>query len=269
MLFSLLFAAAIPQAQSCRPIAGWDQVLAKKETRYIVLGEMHGTNEMPEIFADAVCLTSEKRSVIVALELPESHQPQVDAWLKSDGGMEAKQALLGTPFWNGDFKDGRSSQAMFNLLDRLRTLYSAKMVQGVVAFQPVKLRDPWTEEAYEKGMAQLITAKTPKGATAVVLVGNVHAMRTKFTRPTVAYFPMAAHLPSRKTLSFDIQNDGGFAWVCTGPDKCGPLAIGKETGVTKRGVVLSGKRGDPYDGQLVLGTKATVSPPQTTNTKSP
>jgi hypothetical protein len=269
IIFSLLLAMAVPDPLQCNAIAGWDQVLAKKEMRYLVLGEMHGTNEMPAIFADAVCLTAKKRPTIVAVELPETDQPLINAWLVSDGGSEAKQALLAAPFWNGDFKDGRSSEAMFGLLDRLRLMKSKGQIQALVAFQPVHMKNPWANEAYEKGMAKLITDNTPKGATALVLVGNVHAMRTKFERSTVSYLPMAGHLPARKVLSFDIQNDGGLAWVCTGQDICGPTQIGKTTGQSQRGVILPSKRSGPYDGQIFLGVGTTASPPQTTNTKSP
>lgn len=268
MLFSMLLAMATPDPLQCNSIAGWDKVLAKKEARYLVLGEMHGTNEMPAIFVDAVCLTSKKRKVVVALELPETDQPLINAWVASDGSDEAKQAVLAAPFWNSKFKDGRSSEAMFGLLERLRVLKSKGQIQAVVAFQPVDVKNPWGNEAYEKGMAKLITDNTPKGATALVLVGNVHAMRTKFERPTASYLPMAGHLPARNALSFNIWNDGGLAWVCTGPNICGPTPIGKTTGQTERGVQLSGKRRGPYDGQLILGTSTTASPPQTTSTKS-
>jgi hypothetical protein len=271
LLLSLFLAAAVPEKPLCASISGWDQVLSKKGARYLVLGEMHGTNEMPQVFADAVCLTSQERAVVVALELPQTDQPQIDAWLESDGGEDAKRALLTGPFWNGDFKDGRSSGAMFALLDQLRLFYSAGAIRGVVAFQPTNIPNPWSEEAYEKAMARLISDNTPKGATALVLVGNIHAMRTPLERQTVSYLPMAGHLPVRKTLSLNVENDGGFAWACTGPKpaNCGPLAIGKEMGLHKRGVTLSGKAGDTYDGTLYLGKSATASPPQGNNAKLP
>lgn len=268
----LLLAAASPaEKPHCPPISGWQQVLAKKQARFIVLGEMHGTQEMPAIFADAVCLTAQKRTVVVALELPDTDQPQIDAWLKSDGGDAAKAALLAVPHWNGNFKDGRSSEALFALLERLRLFYAKGIIRSVVAFQPTNFKTAWANEEYEKAMAKRITDATPKGATALVLVGNVHAMRTMWERPTYRYLPMAGHLPTRKTLSLNIQNDGGFMWACDGPkpENCGPRANGKQVGLTKREVTLTEKAGATYDGMLFLGTGTTASPPQTSVIKSP
>jgi hypothetical protein len=268
MLLSLLLAAAAPAAPVCDAIPGWEKVLAKKEVRYLVLGEMHGTNEMPDIFADAVCLTSQKRKTVVALEMPETDQPQLDAWLTSDGGSDAKQALLASPFWNTTFKDGRSSEAMFRLLEQLRSMRKSGQVKAVIAFQPVGTRNPDAREDYEKGMAKLIATKTPKGVTALVLVGNVHAMRTEFERPSFRYLPMAGHLPKTETLAFDMMSNGvSSMWACM--EKCGPNTFGHESIKNERGVTLSGKAGEPYDGMVFLGTSTTASSPQTTSTKSP
>jgi hypothetical protein len=271
IIMPLLFASTASAMPACNDIPGWDKVLAKKEVRYIVLGEMHGTNEMPEIFADAVCLTSQKRKTVVALEMPETDQPQIDAWLASDGGSDAKQALLATPFWSDAFKDGRTSEAMFRLLDQLRSMHKMGRIKAAIAFQPVNIKNPMGSEDYEKGMAKLIAAKKPKAATVLVLVGNVHAMRTEFGRPGFRYLPMAGHLPKVQTLSFDIMSDGvSSLWACMGPaDKCGSNTFGNESIKNQRGVTLSGKAGEPYDGMVFLGESTTASFPQTTSAKFP
>lgn len=92
---SPLLTVAAATAAPCNPIPGWERVLADEKVRIVVLGEMHGTNEMPALFADAVCLTAQARSVVVALEQPSVDQAAVDAFLASDGGDEAKRAFLG------------------------------------------------------------------------------------------------------------------------------------------------------------------------------
>jgi hypothetical protein len=269
MFLSLLLAAATPQAPACHDIPAWEKILAKKDVRYVVFGEMHGTNEMPEIFADAVCLTSQKRKTVVALEMPETEQPQIDAWLASDGGADAKQALFATPFWNSTFKDGRSSEAMFRLLEQLRSMHKCGRVKAVIAFQPVK-KSPDAREDYEKDMAKLIAAKKPKGAMTLVLVGNVHAMRTEFERPNFRYLPMAGHLPKAETLAFNIISDGvSSMWACMGPEaKCGPNTFGREGIKNPRGVTLTSESDQPYDGTVFLGTSTTASVPQTTSAEA-
>lgn len=260
-LLALFFAA--PTQPSCNPIAGWEQVASNKKLRFVVLGEMHGTNEMPQIFLDAVCQTSGKRPVVVALELPENGQSAINSFLASNGDSKAKQAFLATDFWTNKFKDGRSSEAMFRLVDDLRRYYQEKKITAVIAFQPVIYSEHGSAEAYEKRMAEIITTKLPRKSTALVLVGNVHAMRTKLVRPSTQYLPMAGHLPKKETISFDIKSGAGSsAWVCTGPAKCGATVFGGKPGNTERGVQLIPAKNQPYDGQLFLGAPTTASPPQ-------
>lgn len=267
-MFSTIFPAlalsvAAPAQPACNAISGWEQVTQNKKLRFVVLGEMHGTKEMPQIFWDAVCLTSEKRRVVVALELPETGQAALDSFLASDGSLNAKGAFLATDFWTSKFKDGRSSEAMFRLIDDLRVAYQAKKIAAVVAFQPVRTAGPDANQAYEKQMAEIIQKGTPKGAMAVILVGNIHAMKTEFVRPSMRYLPMAGHLPKRETLSFDIQSDGGSgAWACTGPSLCGPITFGRAPVTFERGLKRTSDKSSPYDGQLFLGAATTASPPQ-------
>src|SRR5690606_37093282 len=66
----VLASTAANSASSCTEITGWEQILARDETRWIVIGETHGSNEVPELFTDAVCLTAQSRRVVVGVEQP-------------------------------------------------------------------------------------------------------------------------------------------------------------------------------------------------------
>lgn len=270
ILAAVLLAATVPPSEPCQAIPGWDRVISDKKIRWIVLGEMHGTNEMPEIFADAVCLTSEVRPTIVALELPATDQPLIDAYLKSDSGPEAKQSFLEASIWNSSFKDGRSSEAMFRLFERLHRLHNAGKVRTVIAFAPVRFKELPSSAEYERAMADIIATNTPKGVPALILVGNLHAMQTKVNFGREPYLPMAGHLPQGNTLTFDIVSDGvSSAWACIAPGKCSATTFGRNGDKGERRLVLSNKSNEPYDGQLFLGSSTTASGPQTTTTKSP
>lgn len=255
----LLLAASAPIATDCPAIDGWDQVFENKNRQFIVLGEFHGTNEMPQIFGDAVCLTSKSQPITVALEMPHTDQSLIDAYLASDGGAEAKRDFLQAQIWKNDFKDGRSSEAMFMLFDRLRRLQAEGKIQSVVAFQPTQ----WLSNGqYEKSMAERIKRKATRNSKILILVGNVHAMRTKITFGPKPYIPMAGHLPKKSTFTLNIVDDGGSAWACTGPNKCGVITGRKPTQTNQRGVSISVKGNSPYDGVLFLGSSTTASMPQ-------
>ena len=132
----LAVAAASPAAPACDPIPGWDRVLADSKIRWIVIGELHGTAETPAIFADAVCLTAKERGpVVVALEMPSGDQAKIDAFMASDGGRAAQAEFFTAMLWHMPMKDGRSSEAFFNLFERLRQMHREGRVARVVAFQ--------------------------------------------------------------------------------------------------------------------------------------
>jgi len=142
MIFATLAAAA--SLSACTPIAGTAKLWESPSTRYVMVGETHGTNEAPELFADLVCAASKKRQVIVALEQPSQDQPAIDAFLKSDGKVGARAQFLKAGMWNQSTKDGRSSEAMLGLFDRLRRLKQAGRIQSVAAFQNYDLSVPFS-----------------------------------------------------------------------------------------------------------------------------
>ena len=104
----------------CGNIAGADHVLERTGARYVIVGERHGTKEIPAFFGDLVCHVSELGPVVVGLEIEAHQQASLEAYLQSDGGPAARAVLLREDHWrNGD---GRASGAMFALIERLRQL---------------------------------------------------------------------------------------------------------------------------------------------------
>lgn len=264
-LAPLVLTAAASSGRPCPPISGWEQVIAGEHIRWVIVGEIHGTNETPDAFADAVCLTAQVRSsVVVAVEQPASAQAAIDDFIASDGAEEARRRFLAAPMWNGPMKDGRSSEAYFRLFETLRQMRSAGRIASVVAFQPTGFTAQPTAADYEKAMAELVRAAARSDTTVVALVGNVHAMRTEVPRQG-GYLPMAAHLPAEATVTLNALGEGGESWACTGqPVVCG-VSPGRPSGRTRtRAVELTPDAQAPYSGMLHLGTATTASPPATT-----
>ena len=260
---SLLVAAGASTSTPCTPIPGWEQVLADERVRWVVVGEVHGSNETPVLFADAVCLTAQARdAVVVALEQPSSAQAAIDRFMGSDGGEAATRAFLEAPMWNGTMKDGRSSEAYFRLFETLRQMRAAGRIVSIVAFQPSSFTAPPSPGDYEKAMAELVRSAAGSDDTVIVLVGNVHAMRTEVTWRG-GYLPMAAHLPAEATITLNVLDRGGETWSCIGqPVVCGPNPSRPSDETTPRGVSLSSDGKAPYSGALYLGAATTASPPQ-------
>lgn len=266
----LAVAAASPAAPACNPIPGWDQVLADSKIRWIVIGELHGTAETPAIFADAVCLTAKERGpVVVALEMPSGDQAKIDAFMASDGAPTAQAEFFKAVLWHMPMKDGRSSEAFFNLFERLRRMHREGRITRVVAFQdssPTQDPPEAGQGPYEGRLAAIVRDAAAPGTTVLTLVGNLHARKTEadFGKP---FMPMATHLPANETLTLNAIGNGGMAWNCHGPTAadCGPQPAGAPPAPAKRGVELRPVEDDAYDGLLNLGVPTTASPPQPTD----
>ena len=263
LAMAAMLAASSPQTQhECTPIPAWEEVIAEKDPQYIVIGELHGTEEMPAIFADAVCLTAQEGPVAVALEVPDRDQPIIDAFLVSDGGEAARSELLQSLWFQNSFKDGRSSEAMFTLIERLRQMYQAGSITGVTAFRYVPENEALSSGEYEQRVAGLIMAAASQSERVLVLVGNVHAQTSEVIFGDRTYLPMAGNLPREDTLSLLLVDNGGDSWNCTGnPTICGVSSYNGPDEPHTRGVSISDNPDLPYDAMLYLGVPTTASLP--------
>lgn len=109
-----------------------------------MFGELHGNYESPTFFGAAVssALSATNINVLVGLELPVAMQATIDTFLRSSGDPESREAFLQHSFWHRQMQDGRSSAAMFDLLEHFRQLgarYSGRLlVRAIDAYlQPV------------------------------------------------------------------------------------------------------------------------------------
>lgn len=229
------------------------------DRRAFIFGELHGTSEIPALFGDLVCQAAARGPVIVGLEMPESCQAALNAWLASDGGAAAQAALLADDFWR--MGDGRSSGAMLVLLERLRTLKAAGRRISLLAFVP-SVHDAATQTPYEQAMAanwQRALAGTPR-ARLLVLVGSVHSRIARYRD----FEPAAMHLPRGGSLTFGPLPVGGSAYNCQ-QDGCGPHPNGPGPApMPPRGLIPTPtelRANMAYDYAYSPGAPFTPSPP--------
>ena len=230
---------------SCPDVPGAAALFKSPEIHVVWVGELHGTNEMPALFGDLVCTAGLKgRPVIVGLERNDDEQPLWDAWLKSDGSGDARKALLeGSDWSNPNFslmgKDGRSSEAVLGLAERLRTYKARGLILDVRVIRlgmPAVPADGNLNEAVNEGMARHILDIVRENPDALILAysAGVHARRN--IRPGLNFHPAASFLPASQLLSVRLVGGEGEAWTCRGND-CG---ISTVQGVIRpRGIVFA------------------------------
>jgi erythromycin esterase-like protein len=231
-LFTALAHAAAPD---CKPEP--QLKLDRITERVILVGETHGNEQSPAFVARLVCaLLAQGRPVILAVERTTAEQPALDRFLASPGGAEDIRALVSDPDWASSTQDGRSSHAMLNLVDQIRRWRQAgQRVELVAMVQPWRAEaaasaapiDPKLVQADgDRDMADSVTAalKRHTGYNAVVLAGTFHTVVGSKMHQDIIGSPsmgdvLAARLPVH---AIGLSSGAGEAWVCGGPDKCGP-----------------------------------------------
>lgn len=186
----------------------------------MVLGETHGTREIPAAFAHLVCRAAARRPngvILVALEIPANAQASIDAFLGSDGGPAAKRALIGEAFWQREYQDGRSSISRVDLLDALRRYRAAGLKLVVLAVDPSPEESANRDARMAATIGDAVDSIHPEQT--LVLVGDVHSrvLPGYPWDPAADYRSLAAELRARHAdlIGLHVTAARTSAWICT------------------------------------------------------
>lgn len=199
------------------------------EHRLLVLGEFHGTREVPLLVRQLVDdYSRDGTPVLLALELPRAENPTLHDYLDSDGGTAARQRLHDRAFWTvrDDQHDGRRSRDMLAMIEALRVLKVQGRAIEVVGYDVN--RSDGGNQARDEGMAvevRRLYQGMPDTARLVVLAGNVHAMlqRPEGAPPEMQMQPMASLLQDLDLYSVRLEALRGQFWACL--DRCKALPL--------------------------------------------
>ena len=173
--------------------------------RIVLVGEAHGTNEIPRFVEGLVCsLLQAGRPVIVGVEHGDEQQAALNRYLVSDGDGNARRDLLQGINWRR-YSDGRGSVAMLGLVDALRRLRG----QG----QPVAVLAIGRNESLDMPLPDAERVPVPPAANALLnRLGNesmanaVLYAATLYPRAVVVVLAGYSHTSTR----FAVTNDPMF-----------------------------------------------------------
>ncbi len=235
----------------------------------LLLGEMHGTQEVPRFVAQMACQSAAGgMPVTVGLELPLENQERVDRFLESQGTEDDWLKLMEAPFWRSPYPDGRGSEAMANMLEHLRQLRASGLDVEAFVFDHPKAQG----QARENAMAATVRHQVESDDRRfyVVLSGNIHA-RTRQGLPWDSkYRPMGLLLEDEldSVVALDLAYDSGSAWICAVDNKaakdrleCGVRETkGKNNGDRFFVHTWGGSNGEGYHGVYYVGPVSASAP---------
>jgi hypothetical protein len=266
---TVLLGLALPVA-AAEPSA-FDDVLARVQEHSLVLvGEIHGTAEVPALVGDlAEHLAGAARPLRVALEIPATEQESIDDYLRSAGISGDRQRLLARAFWQRDYQDGRSSVAMLGLIERLRQLMLKADVR-VVAFDIDATRvgdDAKRETVLAQNLAAAVNAEP--NARWLTLTGNLHS-RVNAGAPWDEHFSFMGHrLESLAPYAIEILPVAGSAWTCTDADAASCKSRPFPSSTRQPGLQLGSEINERGHHGWWLLDASTASPPAITESEQP
>ena len=182
--------------------------------RFMMIGELHGTNETPELIAAILKSRANKGRVLLGLEIPRDEQERIDAYLQSGGSSLSRQAMLQGAHWKG--QDGRSSEAMVGLMEQLRRLRNSGYKVDVVCFDGSADDFKQARTNRDAIMATNLRAamkRRPADRT-LTLTGNIHNQLVQRPAGSPLNDSMAWNLRDLGPETINISALRGSVWNC-------------------------------------------------------
>jgi hypothetical protein len=260
--------ASLFASTSCLDLPGASALVSRERLNYLLVGEYHGTVEMPQIAADLLCAAvAQKRPVVLGLEFTPENQSSLEAYLQSDGSVAARERALAAPAWQSP--DGRNSRAVFELLETARRLRAAGHTVGVVAFDLVPA--PSVSRARETALAEALVsarARVPNSLV-IALTGAGHAGKTPWSSQTPPFPSTGQLLPEGETIALTFARPGGRYFGCRAvtaeaPGGCAEYEMPAREPVRPRGIEMDASLREGFEGVYSAGGPYTAARPART-----
>ncbi len=236
--------AAQGMANPCTAVADL-QLPPVGEARLTLLGETHGTEQMPRVALALFCQTlSPDRLSVFGIEAIQEDMQEMQRYLASAGRDEDRRQLLALGFWQRG-RDGRSSRAVFELIEALRVLRASGARVVIDSFYSASSRRLTADERPSQRANALRAAAhvasrlyAHPGAHHTLLLGSLHAGRSDPETRALVGDPdyrsagdwLSLWMPTRLV---EVTHQGGQAWICLmgkeGAPDCGVKPIAAAT----------------------------------------
>jgi len=165
----------LPSASASSKSREADEISSNAPGAVLLLGEIHGTNEVPAYTSSLIRTLTRQSHLVVGLELNDD-----SAGLPCESGKLRARGKPVPASWSYALADGRSSVAMAKLVCQAKELERKGLLSLVYLEGPGRDRDFDSKAA---GYLDRVLKRYPN-ARALVLTGNFHALNN---RPSMAW----------------------------------------------------------------------------------
>jgi len=238
----------------------------------LFMGEFHGSGDVPKLVEHIVCkLAVNGERTLLALEFPSDLTPTFDYLSAVEGKENNIGRFLSNAFWDRDRQDGRSSQAMLELMMAVKKMRQMGLSVDMIGIdQPLEAKES-TDHSMMRDEYMATQLKPHLGGSydkILVLAGGTHTPKAAFQIGTYTMTPIAVYLENQDVVSVVLAARSGTAWSCHGPREniiCGPRSGGsKSSWGTENDInkfkLVSDDQSSFYDGIIYFG-EVTMSPP--------
>jgi uncharacterized iron-regulated protein len=195
-------------------------LLASIENKNLILiGEQHGTNEMPEYTFKLVEALAQNHDLALGLEFPIDTQKEIDQFLKTGD----EKILSGIDFFkDAEFHSGRGSDAMIRFLKNLRFLPKVKVFCFDIPTPLANGNTPVLDRDTKMAKNVLNFIKKNPRLKIVTFSGNIHSRLSVGTPWNPKAKNMGFEILRRSKGRLSLKNsvnvlyraDEGSAWQC-------------------------------------------------------
>jgi hypothetical protein len=211
-LLTVVCAFSTSTQQQAQQASSFSLGAIPRQQTILLVGEVHGTVEIPRLFSTLVKVAAAGRSksIGVGLELPFTLQAIMDDAVHGHFSRDVlRERFTTAPEWQ-KINDGRTSEAMLDLICDIATTAAPSQVS--LFFFDTQVSDR------NQTMAEHIATRLRERGydLTLILTGNVHANRARHYPGLPSIRPMGWDLAQKGFVvrSFDTRYSGGNAWAC-------------------------------------------------------
>src|SRR3989344_2901819 len=163
-----------------------------KSKKIVLLGELHGTKEIPELITTFFNNYLKENNCNICLEIPSDEQKSIDEFLKTGD----EKYIYDMDFFKHQTNlDGRNSKEYFDLITNIYNLNKNKKNKTNLFCIDVSIID-YTKDIQQQreiGIAKNIIKIMNNNKTFVIL-GNMHIVKQKVTIGPISFLPVGYYL---------------------------------------------------------------------------